>query len=741
MCLLRTTIFCLATLLIGRAAAQGPPPGVTDAAVRERVGQLVDAIIRQQARDGSWTYRNEYSVGATALALLALKNAGVANDHPAIQRGVEFIVDHEDKRTYSEGLVPCALELIDPVRYRPRIVQAVRFLESAQLKGGDWTYVNQENRANGDHSNTQFAALGLAAAERCGVPLPQRVREKAVEHWRKFQTPEGGWGYNGPQSPMFSMTCAGIASLQLLGEEYSRKRTCCGDTAYDQGLGKGLKWLEAALRSGQRALPGGENSNYALYALERVGILMNVKEFGGTDWYRWGATVLLGQNPNGSLAGQCFALLFLAKGSAPIAIAKWQWDGDWNRQRLDVQHWVEAVGGQLNRRFDWLPSGLGALDAPAAKASLIYVGGRLPFKVNDQEIAFLRAFLDAGGTLVAEAHCESHEFADSFRQTMMQRLYPELNPRWVPLTRRHPVCSSKFPLPVSDVGALELRCECRELRVLFLERGISCALNGDDDSRADRPRAFKVATNLLAWALDRRDASKKLDGERLIAAAPAETLTADQLRRAAAADSRRFTQPFGRLKHRGEWTAAATFFPHLADLMKPFDALPAFDGEVYVAPASEDLYQAAVLLVTGYRAPALAEDELLNLRAYVQHGGFVLAAAACSSPDFDEGFRALVRLAFPNDKLEPVPRDDPLWRHLFELAERPAAVTPAYRERFGDGWAPLLGLRREGRWVLVYSPADWVSDIAQGLHESVPGYKREAGFSLIANLLHYAFTP
>ena len=92
------------------------------------------------------------------------------------------------------------------------------------------------------------------------------------------------------------------------------------------------------------------------------------------------------------------ALLFLAKGSAPIAIAKWQWHGDWNRNRHEVRNWANYSGAELGRRLDWLPAKIEKLDSPAAKASILFVSGREEFNATAAELRFVRSFLEGGGT-------------------------------------------------------------------------------------------------------------------------------------------------------------------------------------------------------------------------------------------------------------------------------------------------------------------------------------------------------
>jgi hypothetical protein len=95
----------------------------------------------------------------------------------------------------------------------------------------------------------------------------------------------------------------------------------------------------------------------------------------------------------------------------------------------------------------------------------------------------------------------------------------------------------------------------------------------------------------------------------------------------------------------------------------------------------------------------------------------------------------------PNDKLEEIPATDDLYRQPFDLAAKPPQGTKAYVDAFGERWAPLLGVRRDGRWIVVYSPVDLCSDVSEGLHDTVVGYRRESGAPLSVNVLYQALRP
>ena len=55
--------------------------------------------------------------------------------------------------------------------------------------------------------------------------------------------------------------------------------------------------------------------------------------------------------------------------------------------------------------------------------------------------------------------------------------------------------------------------------------------------------------------------------------------------------------------------------------------------------------------------------------------------------------------------------------------------------RYPKRWGPLHGVRRDGRWVVLYSPVDFCCAFEGDLEEEVAGYDLQAASRLLTNLL------
>ena len=156
------------------------------------------------------------------------------------------------------------------------------------------------------------------------------------------------------------------------------------------------------------------------------------------------------------------------------------------------------------------------------------------------------------------------------------------------------------------------------------------------------------------------------------------------------------------------------------------------EGPVVVGLDSEDLYRYPMLYVSGHGRIALAEDEVGELRRYLEAGGFLYAD---DNYGLDASFRELMAQVFPDDPLAPLGSEHPIYHCFYDLPG-----LPKIHEHDGDP-AQGYGITRNGRLLVYYS---WSSDIGDGLeapqvHGDSPAV-REAAARMAVNILMYALT-
>jgi len=379
-------------------------------------------------------YHKGFPGGVSALVLLALLKSGVNRHDETIVKGFDWLkrIQVAGERfepaswgtNYVASITMMALEaryeppkrLRKPedltsakpaprVRMKPEdflwMQRLVRFVEVSMIKSNQEAYVRgttgkvvsgrdswnypggvpdggprsgtiQNPQRWPDHSNTQYALLGLKAAQRCGLqfrPETYKALANVVEHFVKFQEARDpsrkkvprltmledrkhgyvsyktvstvqdeprGWKYigvaneglgNGWQLEVTgSMTTAGVACL-LISSSIAKRRGALPPRLLSEAkraAWDGMAWLNVNFTLKKN--PGASNQGwhyYFLYGLERAAVLAGVRNVGTHDWYREGAEFLMSrQANNGSWQGDavptCFALLFLTRATVPM---------------------------------------------------------------------------------------------------------------------------------------------------------------------------------------------------------------------------------------------------------------------------------------------------------------------------------------------------------------------------------------------------------------------------------------
>ena len=146
---------------------------------------------------------------------------------------------------------------------------------------------------------------------------------------------------------------------------------------------------------------------------------------------------------------------------------------------------------------------------------------------------------------------------------------------------------------------------------------------------------------------------------------------------------------------------------------------------------NEEVYAFPLLIMTGEGDFRLSDSERECLREFIQRGGFLLASAGCSSVEWDRAFRREIRVVFPENPLEPLAMEHPIFHMVYEIKQLQAAHgTPR----------PLAGISVDGRLGVVYSQ-DGLNDTqhTQGCC-CCGGNELRNAVDISVNILAYALT-
>lgn len=321
---------------------------VLDDRVSEAIENGLEYLRRQQSQAGHWDYRlaHDHRLGMTALCGLALVENGVSRDEQAVRRAEEVV---RELAMTSDQSYDLSLAILFLSRLRgsgqgnedPLIGRITRRLDAGNMEGA-WSYrvpleeMHDREQETGrtpsrgrprfvggatDHSNTQFALLGIWAGGRQGFDSDEAL-EALDGHFRSSVNRDGGWGYRPGIGSTPPMTCAGLMALSIAAARPSLAERL-SSRARGDALAADPVFSAALDRVANDARQIGSNTDiYYLWSLERVCVALGLRELDGFDWYERGAeSILARQLPTGgwpsgnwgALPETCLALLFLRK--------------------------------------------------------------------------------------------------------------------------------------------------------------------------------------------------------------------------------------------------------------------------------------------------------------------------------------------------------------------------------------------------------------------------------------------
>jgi hypothetical protein len=257
------------------------------------------------------------------LAGLALLECDVPVDDPVVQRIATSLRRQVSTMTgtYELALAILFFDRLGEAGDSARIRTLAEVLAGGQTSDGAWTYncprvrpmSGPSRRAQGplpwrpaappavqpwwDNSNTQFGVLGLWVAQRHGrntiVPLA-----RAEKHYRDTQLADGGWSYaHGRPTSELANTCSallGLAAGHGINSQVGRDaRPLVGprrenDKAVAAGLERLARFPLPCVLVDKGVMVGADaraEDFYALWSVERVATLYDLKTFNGRDWY------------------------------------------------------------------------------------------------------------------------------------------------------------------------------------------------------------------------------------------------------------------------------------------------------------------------------------------------------------------------------------------------------------------------------------------------------------------------
>ena len=113
-----------------------------------------------------------------------------------------------------------------------------------------------------------------------------------------------------------------------------------------------------------------------------------------------------------------------------------------------------------------------------------------------------------------------------------------------------------------------------------------------------------------------------------------------------------------------------------------------------IALAKDEVFTTPLCVFTGQGDFTLKESERVNLRRYLENGGFVLSSPGCSNGEWTAAFKREIALALPGYVMKEIPLSHEIFSTVNRITSLSVKGSPAH----------LQGIFINGRLALVHSP-------------------------------------
>lgn len=770
----RAWLSILAILLIASPARSQPAQPVTAQQAQQTINGAVKFLLDTQLDDGGWPeYSRQYPYGVSSLVTLALLNAGLDPEQPDMAEALGYLSQRELDKTYTVSLQTMALCTANPNKYARQIERNTEWLMEKQLKNGGWDYGDGAAGA-GDPSNSQFALLALHEAQRAGVKLSDESKWKvafgrAKGYWEGLQNRDGSFNYVSGRPPSGSMTCAGIASLVIVGSQLDELESsgdngieCCGPGQKDQArIEQALKWMGDNFSI--HTNPGDRASYhfYYIYALERVGRLTGRRFIGNCDWYREGVEKLVGlqdktqgkivstsQFQGNEYSETAFALLFLSKGKRQTVVSRLQYAGapnDWNHHSIAIQHLTAHTERAWKRDLSWQNVDLSRSTVKdLLETPVLFISGTSVPNFNQAQKRVLKEYVEQGGFIFAEA-CQGNGCDGKAFEEYFQRLVVEL---WdAPLEKLspdHPIWYAESRVVPEDLPAgtwLYGVQTCCRLGVVYAPFSMSCrwelnlpyGLKPDfpEEVQSELDTVTKVGINVLSYATG-KELKEKLDTVTIL----------EEVRNQIPTDRGVFFLP--KLRHSAGADDAPRAIPNLIQWLDKSNTFQLDSGKRLVNISQKELARHPVVFIHGRGELKFSQIERDILKAYLENGGFIFGDAICADEAFAKSFQQEIKL-ITDETLTRMEASHPIFTNQYNGFDI-GVVTVIDPDHSGDSInaakqkrAPWLeSVKVDNRLAVVFSPLDLSCALESRHSLQCRGYIRDDAARIGINVILYA---
>jgi hypothetical protein len=428
-----------------------------------------------------------------------------------------------------------------------------------------------------------------------------------------------------------------------------------------------------------------------------------------------------------------FAAQEAAKGEDPLL------DDMWNATPNDINNLLKSMVSMMDVSYNMEIKSLAQVDPDPGRNPVLFRSGHYNYSYTEAQRKKLREYMLAGGMVVFNTGLGSAPF---YRSTVreLKEIFPEQPLQR--LTADHPIFHSYYEIgqavyqpAVAKSGyrgnepyfdAVEINC-----RVVALLSRWCMAVGWEDlddpEHQAYKPKCskmlgvniFSYASSMRAWAKNAAQSMKFDDADKT---------TADKM-------------AMVQVVYDGVWKTRHAGLSVLLLTFNQRTSIPVKYALKDMRLTDPMIFNAPLLYLTGHEFFTMGKSEAVQLKKYLENGGFLFAEACCGRKGFDMAFRQLMTQILPAAPLKAIPAGNPLFQSPNDV--KSLGVTPILAQELGKGSIPphLEGCEIiPGQYSVIYSPFGMAGGWEMSQSPYAKAYDDVGSQKLGQNILMYAIT-
>jgi hypothetical protein len=408
---------------------------------------------------------------------------------------------------------------------------------------------------------------------------------------------------------------------------------------------------------------------------------------------------------------------------------------DWMTDPADLDSLLAWTNQKLGIRYRKAEADFDHFSFDPRELPALLFAGHNSFSLHEPvRLALARYVLD-GGMIIGDACCGWKDFDVAFRREM-EAIFPGRPLR--KLTPEEPILSSYYKLAnftyqKADGSRFEaepclegITVGCRTA-VIYSPADLTCGWDGHDHPRGLRvviDQARQIGANYVTYLLGSYQLGRFLSSTKVYHEA---------------SSPERDDFVFAQIVHQGDWDPDPSGVHNLLKHVRDHSTMSLKFKRVDVRLTDPKAMGYPLLYMTGHYDFEWSRQEADWLRRYLKAGGMLLADACCGRLAFHLAFQREIAKVLPEQALEPLPPDHPLYHAHTEIGK--VAYTPRVAEDFGALSTPTLqGISLDGRLVVVYSRFDLGNGWEQFPHPYAYGYSDKDALAIGTNAIVTAIT-